>query len=74
MSDEHEFLEDSRGVHVIGLCAGGEFTLCGDSFDIGSTEDDAEKLTETKKRTVTCPHCIDWIKHIKGIRFKEKKA
>lgn len=64
-----EFMESSEGVHVMM----GEFTLCGDSFDIGETEDEPDSaLVHTKKKIVTCPRCIDVIKHVRGVRIKEQ--
>lgn len=62
------FMLSSEGVHLMG---DGEFTLCGDAFDIGATEDDSDdspELYETKRRTVTCPRCIDIIRLCRGVR------
>lgn len=48
------FVENADGVHV----EHGEFTLCGDAFDIGTTEgEDCGDTRPTKRRRVTCPRC-----------------
>jgi len=48
-----EFWENKDGVHLVGrsVQSGGEFTLCGDSFDIAGTESDFEagELVKTSK-------------------------
>ena len=46
MSIEREFLENGEGVHIMN----GEFTLCGDSFDIAETERDFEDGSTKRKR------------------------
>lgn len=71
MSD-NMFLESEEGVHVIHPHLG-DFTLCGDSFDIGVTQDDAPSLKQTNKKVVTCPLCILIIKGCKNIKFKEAR-
>lgn len=62
-----EFLENDDGVHLMY----GEFTLCGDSFDIAETESDFEAgtLAKTRKRIVTCPKCTAYIQHCRGVRL-----
>lgn len=68
MSRQTEFCENEDGVHV----QWGEFTLCGDSFDIGTTEgEDCGDFTVTAKRTVTCPNCIAIIDTCRGVRTKD---
>jgi len=64
-----KYLENKAGVHLMY----GEFTLCGDSFDIASTEKDFPdgKLLPTDKKIVTCEKCIDLIKYCKGQKIKE---
>jgi hypothetical protein len=63
-----EFMESAEGVHLMM----GEFTLCGDSFDIGETEADPESaLIDTKKKVVTCPRCISVIRHVRGVKIRE---
>lgn len=66
MDDRKDFLQNGDGVHLMY----GEFTLCGDSFDIADTEKDFEEgpLVETRKRVVTCPKCIARIVHCRGVR------
>ena len=59
------FVENNDGVHI----EHGEFTLCGDSFDIGFTEGEACGDTkETTSRVVTCSNCIAIIKMCRGVR------
>jgi hypothetical protein len=64
-----EFRENLDGVHLMD----GEFTVCGDSFDIADTEEDFKEgpLVETRKRTVTCPKCIARIIHCRGVRVAD---
>lgn len=66
-----EFLENDKGVHLAGVGHGGEFTLCGDSFDIAETEDDYEDghLVLTKKRIVTCIGCIAEIQNCRNVKI-----
>jgi len=60
------FAENLDGVHLMN----GEFTLCGDSFDIAETEDDftAGSIRSTTKRTVTCRRCAEIIYLCRGVR------
>ena len=59
------------GVHLVGVVTGGEFTLCGDSFDIAETEDDYTEggLAHTNKKIVTCPNCIREILNCRGVKI-----
>ena len=59
-----EFMESSDGVHLMH----GEYTLCGDAFDLGETEEGEPKIRTTAKRIVTCPNCIEIIELCKGVR------
>lgn len=60
------FVENGDGVHL----EHGEFTLCGDSFDIGQTEgEDCGDYQPTRKRTVTCANCILIIKLCRGVHI-----
>jgi len=69
------YVENGDGVHVMGPTeiAGGEYTLCGDAFDIAETERDFEPgpFRSTKKRIVTCPACVAIIKQCRGIKISE---
>ena len=59
------YVENDDGVHL----EHGEFTLCGDSFDIGTTEGEAcGDFQPTKKRTVTCPKCAEIIRMCRKAR------
>lgn len=68
MTDRKQFLENKDGVHLML----GEFTMCGDSFDIAETESDFEEghLAETSKRVVTCPKCKAVIIHCRGVHVR----
>ena len=61
-------------VHIIGETQGGEFTLCGDSFEIDITEFSVELtkggLIETKER-INCPDCLGVIKLCKSVKKSE---
>ena len=72
----HIFLENKAGVHVMGSNIGGEFTLCGLSFDIAETEEGYEDgtLMDTAKKTVTCQGCIEIIMHCRGIRTSHNSS
>lgn len=64
-----DFVENGEGVHL----EHGEFTLCGDSFDIGDTEYETDGNTRpTKSKTVTCPRCAEIIRMCRGVRIKAK--
>jgi hypothetical protein len=60
-----EFVEAEGTVHLVSTT--GEYTLCGDAFDLGSDIEGYE-WSATKKRTVTCPHCKDIIDLCRGVR------
>jgi hypothetical protein len=61
-----EFAENLEGGHLIN----GEFTLCGDSFDIAETEKEFEHghLSPTHSRIVTCLHCVAIIHLCRRVR------
>lgn len=65
-----EFRENDDGVHLMY----GEFTICGDSFDIAETESDFEdgSLVVTRKRIVTCPKCVAFITHCRNVRTRTR--
>jgi hypothetical protein len=69
-----EFLENDKGVHLVGVGQGGEFTLCGDSFDISETESDFTEgaLIKTNKKTLTCPDCIREVQNCRGVAIHNK--
>ena len=70
MTKHREFMVSEDGVHLMH----GEFTLCGDAFDIGDTEDepDAPTMKATRHRTVTCAKCIDIILLCRNVRIRER--
>lgn len=60
-----DFVENEDGVHV----ENGEFTLCGDSFDIGTTEgEECGDTRPTKKKRVTCPKCAHIVLMCRGVQ------
>lgn len=68
MSDK-EFMENAEGVHLMW----GEYTLCGDAFDIEAVESDsAGNPVPTRKRTVTCKRCARIILECRGVRVSLK--
>lgn len=62
---ESDFLQDSDGVHYMSPIDR-EFTICGKSWD-GECGDDP--MTPTKKRTVTCAKCAEFLRACRGIRI-----
>lgn len=51
----------------------GEFTLCGDSFDIDLTEDDVEGHDVAGKGgTITCEKCCLQIQDMRDMRYRLK--
>lgn len=51
-----------------------EFSLCGDSFDIGDTEDDAPGASWrfVASGPVTCPRCAEIIRACRGVRISKQ--
>lgn len=65
------FVENGDGVHV----EHGEFTLCGDSFDIGSTEgEEAGDTRPTTRRRVTCVRCAAIVLMVRGVQVSAAAA
>ncbi len=59
------FVENNDGVHI----EFGEFTLCGDAYDIGSVEgEECGDFRPTTKRTVTCKKCAAIVIMCRGVR------
>ena len=65
------FVENSDGVHLMGALSG-EYTLCGDSFDMAETSDgkygEDMILRATKEKTITCPRCAEIVLACRGVR------
>lgn len=61
------FVEADGHVHMVNPILGGEFTLCGDAFDLASHHS-GYQWRETAKRTVTCQHCATVIFTCRGVR------
>lgn len=62
-----DFVEAEGRVHVVNPVTAGEFTLCGDAFDLASDVDGYE-WSATKRRTVTCPSCAEIIRYVRRVR------
>ncbi len=62
-----EFVLAEGLVHVVNPVSGGEFTLCGDAFDLASDEKGYE-WTPAKRKVVTCPMCGLIILTARGVR------
>lgn len=62
-----QFVEAEDLIHMVNPSSGGEFTLCGDAFDLAS-DIDGYVWNETKLRTVTCPKCAEVITACRGVR------
>lgn len=69
MADAMRFWENDDGVHAVSPGMGGEFTLCGWSFDAPETERDGPPtFSVTWRKTVTCPQCVTFIRALRGVR------
>lgn len=62
-----DFVEAEGLIHVVSPTMAGEFTLCGDAFDLSSDVDGYE-WTNTKRRTVTCPACARIVREVRSVR------
>lgn len=70
------FTESTNG--LVHLVTRAEYTLCGDALE-GDTdsftgEETIPECYETKKKTVTCPICIEIIEMCRGVKTKWKKV
>ena len=62
------FLKDGEGlVHLASTLTGGEYTLCGWSFD---TEAEEEPMKQLNKGVVTCPSCIAEIQNCRNVKCR----
>ena len=66
-----EFVEAEGLVHLVGPSMGGEYTICGDAFDLGSHVG-GYTWKPTRLRTITCPRCVEMIEHCRGRRIARK--
>lgn len=62
-----DFVEADGQVHLVSPITAGEFTLCGDAFDLDCVVEGYEQKA-TKKRTVTCSQCAQIIHECRGVR------
>lgn len=65
-----DFAETPNGICVMNPIMG-EFTLCGDAFDLFTDEPEYEQRA-TNRRTVTCPQCSTIILSLRGVRASAK--
>ena len=72
--DARLFLENDNGVHGMSTIGLGEFTICGWAFDAPETEGLEEvpggSFRETKKKTITCPQCIEVLDYYSRFRTR----
>ena len=65
-----EFVENADGVHLMSPHQG-EYTLCGDAFDMASASGGEHgqefDFKPTRKRVVTCERCSTIINHCRGV-------
>lgn len=64
MSDK-EFVEAEGLTHLVH----GEFTLCGDAFDL-ATDETGYAWATAKRNVVTCPRCADIINLTRRVRVE----
>lgn len=64
-----KFVEAEGFTHLVSPIQG-EYTVCGDAFDLGSDEPGYE-WSETKKRIIDCPKCSQLILGCRGVRVKQ---
>ena len=67
MPSHREFVEADGLIHLVNPIQG-EYTLCGDAFDLASDEAGYE-WKKTKRKTVTCPSCARIILHTRSVRI-----
>lgn len=65
------FIETNAGVHLVNTeQQGGEFTLCGDAFDIDGIEGRSTTWRKTTRSIVTCPRCLKVVLMCRGVRIQ----
>lgn len=70
MISKHHFMENGDGVHLMN----GEYSLCGDAFDIGAVDDEVENMRDTKRKTVTCRECARVIGYCRGVKVSRQEG
>jgi hypothetical protein len=66
MSRASVFVETPKGVCIMNPIMG-EFTICGDAFDLYTDEPEYEQIP-TARRVVTCPDCALIVKDLQNVR------
>ena len=67
MTERASLVEAEGEVHAVNILIGGEYTLCGDAFDL-TTDEPGYEWTTPKRNVVTCEHCVRIILSLRGIR------
>jgi hypothetical protein len=62
-----QFVEAEGEVHLVSPIMGGEYTLCGDAFDLAS-DVPGYGWKKAQSRTVTCKNCVEIINACRGVR------
>jgi len=62
--EKRQYVQDENGVHVMW----GEFTICGDAFDIAAVDDDAEEFVTVKAQPLTCERCVALVLFCRGLK------
>lgn len=68
---DREYMENAEGVHLMNV---GDYSLCGDGSDLGHDEGGGWDMRPTKRRTVTCPRCVEVIIMCRGVRVARAAA
>jgi hypothetical protein len=69
MADNVAIFVEAEGLIHLESPIYGEYTLCGDAFDLASDEPGYE-WRKTDKRTVTCPQCAAVIRVARAVRTR----
>lgn len=71
MSRATQFVETPKGVCIVNPVMG-EFTLCGDAFDLSSDEPGYE-WTVTKSRCATCELCVAIVVDVRNVIVRRNR-
>jgi hypothetical protein len=67
-----EFMENKKGVHLMTIHTGGEYTMCGFAFD-ERTDEVGGELQPASSKIVTCSDCISIITHCRNVKTKRNQ-